>query len=47
MYARANVKEAVEWLSREKFDAVIIGHRFPAEEKYALAVEAKEKPNTH
>ncbi len=30
----------------KKFDAVIVGHRFPAEEKYVLAVEAKEKSNT-
>jgi len=44
--ATTNVKEAVEWLSQKKFDAVIVGHRFPAEEKYVLAVEAKEKSNT-
>jgi DNA-binding NtrC family response regulator len=43
--ATTNVKEAVEWLTQEKFDAVIVGHRFPAEE-YVLAVEAKEKSNT-
>ena len=41
-----NVKEASELLSRERFDAVIVGHRFPAEEKYVLAVEAGEKLNT-
>jgi DNA-binding response OmpR family regulator len=40
------VNEASELLSRESFDAVIVGHRFPAEEKYVLAVEAKEKSNT-
>ena len=44
--ATTSVKEAVEWLSQEKFDAVIVGHRFPAEEKYVLAVEAKEKSST-
>jgi DNA-binding response OmpR family regulator len=40
------VKEALELLSRESFDAVIVGHRFAAEEKYMLAVKAKEKSNT-
>lgn len=44
--ATVSVKEALELLNREKFDAVIIGHRFPAEEKYLLAVEAEEKSNT-
>lgn len=44
--ATTSVKEAVERLSREKFDAVLVGHRFPAEEKYGLAVEAKVKSNT-
>jgi DNA-binding response OmpR family regulator len=44
--ATTSVKEAVEWLSQEKFDDVIVGHRFPAEEKYVLAVEAKEKSST-
>lgn len=43
--ATTSVKEAVEWLSQEKFDAVV-GHRFPAEEKYVLAVQAKEKSST-
>ncbi len=41
-----SVKEALAVLSREKFDAVIIGHRFSAEEKYQLAVEAEEKAST-
>ena len=44
--ATTNVKEAVEWLTQEKFDAVIVGHRFPAEEQYVLAVESIEKSNT-
>jgi hypothetical protein len=33
-------------LSQEVFDAVIVGHRFSAEERYVLPVEAKEKANT-
>ena len=44
--ATTSVKEGLELLSRERFDAVIVGHRFPAEEKYVLAVEAKGKFNT-
>ena len=44
--ATTRVKEALELLSRERFDAVIVGHRFPTEEKYVLAVEAKEKSRT-
>lgn len=43
--ASTTVREGLDLLGREKFDAVIIGHRFPAEEKYVLAVEAKEKAN--
>ena len=44
--ARTNVKEGLELLNRDRFDAVIVGHRFSAEEKYLLAAEAKEKANT-
>jgi hypothetical protein len=33
-------------LSQEAFDAVIVGHRFSAEERYLLAFEAKEKAKT-
>ncbi len=44
--ASTNIPMALELLAREKFDAVIIGHRFSTEEKYVLAVEAKEKSNT-
>lgn len=44
--ARTNVKEGLELLNREMFDAVIVGHRFSAQEKYLLAVEADEKSNT-
>ena len=36
-------KEVLDLLSREKFEAVIAGHRFPAEEKYVLAAKTKEK----
>ncbi len=35
----------MEWF-RCEFGAVIVGHRFSAEEKYLLAVQAKEKSNT-
>ncbi len=41
-----DIKEALGLLARGSFDAVIVGHRFPAEEKYMLATEAKEKLNT-
>jgi len=44
--ARTNIKEGLELLNRDRFDAVIVGHRFSAEERYLLAVEAKEKANT-
>jgi len=44
--ARTSVKEGLELLKGEKFDAVIIGHRFSAQEKYLLAVEAKQSANT-
>ena len=43
--ARTNVKEGLELLNRDRFDAVIVGHRFSAEEKYLLAA-AREKANT-
>lgn len=41
--ARASVKEASDVLKHENFDAVIIGHRFSAEEKYRLVVEARRR----
>ena len=44
--ARTSVEEGLDRLNREKFDAVIIGHRFSPEERYLLAVEAHEKANT-
>jgi len=44
--AVTNIKDGLELLNRQTFDAVIIGHRFSAEEKYLLAVEAKEKADT-
>ena len=40
------VKEALNFLSREKFDLVIVGHRFATADKYVLTVEAEEKANT-
>lgn len=43
--ATGDIQDALQLLSREKFDAVVISHRFHREEKYALAVEAKEKWN--
>ncbi len=43
--ATSDIHDALRLLSRERFDAVVIGHRFRREEKYALAVEAKEKWN--
>lgn len=44
--ACTSVQEGLDLLSQEAFDAVIVGHRFCAEERYLLAVEAKEKANT-
>ena len=44
--ATNRIKEGLDWLSREKFDLVIIGHRFSTEDKYVLAVEAREKSKT-
>lgn len=40
------VREGLDLLSHERFDAVIVGHRFSAEERYLLTVEAEEKTNT-
>jgi len=44
--ACTSVQEGLDLLTQEAFDAVIVGHRFSAEERYLLAVEAKEKANT-
>jgi DNA-binding response OmpR family regulator len=46
VWATNRVKEALEWLSREQFDLVVIGHRFSSEDKYIVAVEAREKSGT-
>lgn len=46
MRACTSVQEGLDLLTLEAFDAVIVGHRFSAEERYLLAVEAKEKANT-
>lgn len=43
--ATSDIYDALRLLSRERFDAVVIGHRFHREERYTLAVEAKEKWN--
>lgn len=40
------VSEAMDLLAREKFDLVIIGHRFSREEKLGLAKMAKEDCGT-
>ena len=44
--ATTSAKEGLDLLNSDRFDAVIIGHRFSAEDKYLLAVEAKEKEDT-
>ena len=44
--ACTTVQDGLDLLRQEAFDAVIVGHRFSAEERYLLAVEAKEKSNT-
>jgi DNA-binding response OmpR family regulator len=44
--ATNRIKEGLNWLSREKFDLVIVGHRFSTEDKYVLALEARENSNT-
>jgi len=44
--ACTTVQDGLDLLREEAFDAVIVGHRFSAEERYLLAVEAKEKSNT-
>lgn len=41
-----SVQEGLDLLSQEAFDVVIVGHRFSAEERSLLAVQAKEKANT-
>jgi DNA-binding response OmpR family regulator len=43
--ASISAKEALDLLSREKFDLVIVGHRFAIADKYLLTVEAEEKAN--
>lgn len=44
--AVTNIQDGLELLNRRRFDAVILGHRFSAEEKYLLSVDAKEKMDT-
>lgn len=43
--ATINVEKALDLLSRERFDLVIVGHRFATADKYVLSVEAEEKEN--
>jgi DNA-binding response OmpR family regulator len=43
--ATTDVKEALDLLSREEFDLVIVGHRFARADKDLLTVEAEEKEN--
>ncbi|MFB3917171.1 MAG: hypothetical protein ACE14M_10605 [Terriglobales bacterium] len=40
------IAEALELLSRERFDLVLIGHRFSHEEKRSLATMAKQEFKT-
>jgi len=44
--ASTNIDEAMDFLSRDRFDVVILGHRFSKDEKYLVAAQAKEKLNT-
>ena len=44
--ATISVEKALDLLSRERFDLVIVGHRFATADKYLLTVEAEEKANT-
>jgi DNA-binding NtrC family response regulator len=44
--ATIDVKEALHLLSHERFDLLIVGHRFATADKDLLTVEAEEKENT-
>jgi DNA-binding response OmpR family regulator len=44
--ATTRIKEALDLLSRERFDLVVVGHRFSTEDRYVLTVEAQEKSDT-
>ncbi len=41
--ATTRIKEALGLLASHNFELVVIGHRFSREDRYVLAVEAKEK----
>jgi len=41
-----SVDEALQLLGREQFDLVVIGHRFPRDNKLKLAVQARERWKT-
>jgi DNA-binding NtrC family response regulator len=43
--SRTDIKEGLDLLNRDSFDAVIIGHRFSSEGKYLVAAQATEKAN--
>ncbi len=43
--ATINVEKGLDLLSCERFDLVIVGHRFATADKYLLTVEAEEKEN--
>ena len=38
--ASTNIDEAMDFLSRDRFDVVILGHRFSKDEKYLVAAQA-------
>ncbi len=44
--AITSIDEALQLLGREKFDLVVIGHRFPRDNKLKLAVQAREQWKT-
>ncbi len=44
--ATTSIDEALDLLDRQEFDAVIVGHRFSADEKHLVVAQAKEKGDT-
>jgi CheY-like chemotaxis protein len=44
--AITSIEEALQLLGREKFDLVVIGHRFPKANKQAVAAQAREQRKT-
>jgi DNA-binding NtrC family response regulator len=43
--ASTNIDEALDLLNHDRFDVVVVGHRFSTDEKYLPAAQAKEKSN--